>query len=230
MRTTLWEQRRRRSASRQMRCASRKPGRSLLCSSRAAGRARELALPSQRTVRVAVTVGTCSFSPPTVMHLRLLEEAKNFVSARCPRPYLRRDRAHSKHIFATSWLTAATSATRSDVRRCRWRRTRAMMGSADSSRRFARVFFSQRAQTSARAHTHYTTHTHARRHARTIARSNSWVLTAATSAPGLRSRLPCLHQGWAHASHICTGTGLTPSTSAPGLGAPVPTSAPGLVP
>ena len=128
MRTTLWDQRRLRSASRQISCASRKPGGSPLCSSRAAGRARELALPSQRTVRVAVTVGTCSSLPPTVMHLRLLEEAKNFVSARCPRPYLRRDRAHSKHIFATSWLTAATSATgRSDVRRCRWRRTRAMM-------------------------------------------------------------------------------------------------------
>jgi hypothetical protein len=127
MRTTLWDRCGRRSASRQISCASRKPGRSPLCSSRAAGRARELALPSQRTVRVAVTVGTCSFSPPTVMHLRLLEEAKNFVSARCPRPYLRRDRAHSQRIFATSWLTAATSATRSDVRRCRWRRTRAMM-------------------------------------------------------------------------------------------------------
>ncbi len=43
------------------------------------------------TTCVAETVGTCSLSPPTVMHLRLLglmkmEEAKHFVSARCPRP------------------------------------------------------------------------------------------------------------------------------------------------
>jgi hypothetical protein len=37
----------------------------------------------------------------TADDLRLLEEAKNFVSARCPRPHLRRDRAHSQHIFAT---------------------------------------------------------------------------------------------------------------------------------
>ena len=36
--------------------------------------------------------------------------------------------------------------------------------------------------------------------------SNSWVLTAATSAPGLRSRLPHLHRDWVHPSHICTRT------------------------
>ena len=36
-------------------------------------------------------------------------------------------------------------------------------------------------------------------------------LTAATSAPGLRSP-----------GHICTGTGRTPATSAPGLGSPLP--------
>jgi hypothetical protein len=30
------------------------------------------------------------------------------------------------------------------------------------------------------------------------------------------------HRDWAHPSHICTGTGLTPATSAPGLGSPVP--------
>jgi len=48
LRTTWRDRRRRRAASRQIRCASHKPGRSLLCSSRAAGRAREHALPSQR--------------------------------------------------------------------------------------------------------------------------------------------------------------------------------------
>ena len=49
-------------------------------------------------------------------------------------------------------------------------------------------------------------------------RGCSWVLTAATSAPGpslgpiasalgLRSPLPRLHRDCAHASHVCTGTG-----------------------
>ncbi len=33
---------------------------------------------------------------------------------------------------------------------------------------------------------------------------------------------PHLHQDWAHPSHICTGTGPTPPTSAPGLGATRP--------
>jgi hypothetical protein len=32
------------------------------------------------------------------------------------------------------------------------------------------------------------------------------------------SPLPHLHRDWAHPCHICTGTGLTPATSAPGLG------------
>ncbi len=34
--------------------------------------------------------------------------------------------------------------------------------------------------------------------------------------------LPHLHRDWARLSHICTGTGLTPPTSAPGLGSPLP--------
>ncbi len=33
---------------------------------------------------------------------------------------------------------------------------------------------------------------------------------------------PHLHQDWAHPAHICTGTGLTPPTSAPELGSPRP--------
>jgi hypothetical protein len=37
-----------------------------------------------------------------------------------------------------------------------------------------------------------------------------------------------LHATWAHPAHICSGTGLTPLTSAPGLGLAPPTSAPGL--
>jgi hypothetical protein len=37
-------------------------------------------------------------------------------------------------------------------------------------------------------------------------------------APGLGSPLPHLHRDWAHPCHICTGTGLTPATSAPALG------------
>ena len=41
---------------------------------------------------------------------------------------------------------------------------------------------------------------------------------AATSAPGLGSPRPHLRRDWAHPCHICTGTGLTPATSAPGLG------------
>ena len=31
---------------------------------------------------------------------------------------------------------------------------------------------------------------------------------------------PCLHRDWARPSHICTGNGLTPPASAPGLGSP----------
>ena len=38
-----------------------------------------------------------------------------------------------------------------------------------------------------------------------------------TSAPGLGSPRPHLHSEWAHACHICTGTGRTPAASAPGL-------------
>jgi hypothetical protein len=50
-----------------------------------------------------------------------------------------------------------------------------------------------------------------------------------TSALGLGSPLPHLRRDWAHPCHICAGTGLTPATSAPGLGlAPLPTSAPRL--
>jgi hypothetical protein len=43
--------------------------------------------------------------------------------------------------------------------------------------------------------------------------------TSATSAPGLGSprHLPHLPQHWARPAHICTGTGLTPPTSASGL-------------
>ncbi len=43
--------------------------------------------------------------------------------------------------------------------------------------------------------------------------------TPFTSALGLRSLPPHLHQEWAHPSHICAASGLTPPTSAPGLGA-----------
>ena len=37
-----------------------------------------------------------------------------------------------------------------------------------------------------------------------------------------------LRRDWAHPAHICTGTGLTPAPSAPGLGSPLRQSAPGL--
>ena len=40
---------------------------------------------------------------------------------------------------------------------------------------------------------------------------------------------PHLHMDRAHLIHICTGTGLTAATSAPGLVSPAATSAPGLV-
>ena len=36
---------------------------------------------------------------------------------------------------------------------------------------------------------------------------------------GLGARLPHLHRGWARACHICTDTGRTPATCAPGRGA-----------
>jgi hypothetical protein len=48
-----------------------------------------------------------------------------------------------------------------------------------------------------------------------------------------QASLPHLHWDWARPCHICTGAGLAPATSAPGLGSPLPhlrpaTSAPGL--
>ncbi len=55
------------------------------------------------------------------------------------------------------------------------------------------------------------------------------ALTAATSAPGLRSPLPHLHWDWAHPGHICTRIALTAATSAPGPGTPICTGA-GLIP
>ena len=48
------------------------------------------------------------------------------------------------------------------------------------------------------------------------------ALTAATSAPGLRSPLPHLHRDCADCCLICTATGLTAATSAPPLGSPLP--------
>jgi hypothetical protein len=36
------------------------------------------------------------------------------------------------------------------------------------------------------------------------------------------SPLPHLRRDWAHPAHICAGTGITPATSAPGLGSPPP--------
>ena len=43
-------------------------------------------------------------------------------------------------------------------------------------------------------------------------------ITPPSSTPGLGSPLPRLQRDWAHPFHICTATGLTPSTSAPRLG------------
>ena len=40
--------------------------------------------------------------------------------------------------------------------------------------------------------------------------------------PGVALRMPHLRRGWARPCHICTGTGLTPPTSALGLGSPRP--------
>jgi hypothetical protein len=39
---------------------------------------------------------------------------------------------------------------------------------------------------------------------------------------GTGPTLPHLHRDWARPCHICTGTGLAPPTSAPGLGSPLP--------
>ena len=57
--------------------------------------------------------------------------------------------------------------------------------------------------------------------------SNSWVLTAATSAPGPGRAPACIctgtahmrphqHRDWAHPSHICTGTELAAAGTPPG--------------
>jgi hypothetical protein len=46
--------------------------------------------------------------------------------------------------------------------------------------------------------------------------------SAAEKVRPCASQLPHLHRGWAHPCHICTGAGLTPATSAPGLGSPLP--------
>jgi hypothetical protein len=46
-------------------------------------------------------------------------------------------------------------------------------------------------------------------------------LTPATSAPGLASPLPHLHQDWAHRCHICTGTGLSRCAVQPLRGCPL---------
>jgi hypothetical protein len=45
---------------------------------------------------------------------------------------------------------------------------------------------------------------------------------------GLGSPLPHLRRDWAHPCQICSGTGLTPATSAPGLDPPLSPSAPRL--
>jgi hypothetical protein len=48
------------------------------------------------------------------------------------------------------------------------------------------------------------------------------IIAAWNSAlPGNRVPLPRLHRDWAHRCHICTGTGFTPASSAPGLGSPL---------
>ena len=46
------------------------------------------------------------------------------------------------------------------------------------------------------------------------------VFIELSSAPGLGSPLPHLHQDWARPCHICARTGLAPATSAPGLDSP----------
>jgi hypothetical protein len=50
----------------------------------------------------------------------------------------------------------------------------------------------------------------------------------ATSAPGMGSPLPRLHQDWAHPCHICAATGLAPSHICTGTGLTAATSAPRL--
>ena len=53
-------------------------------------------------------------------------------------------------------------------------------------------------------------------------------LICATSAQALRSFLPRLHWDWARPGHVGTGTRLSATTWAPGLGSPGLQSAPGL--
>ncbi len=48
------------------------------------------------------------------------------------------------------------------------------------------------------------------------------VLPTAAAASTPRTHERARAHGWAHPVHLCTGTGLTPSTSAPGLGSPRP--------
>jgi hypothetical protein len=55
-----------------------------------------------------------------------------------------------------------------------------------------------------------------RAHRRTGRARTGWAHPP-TSAPGLGSPLPHLRRDWAHPSHICAGTGLTPPTPAPRL-------------
>ena len=62
---------------------------------------------------------------------------------------------------------------------------------------------------------------------RLCSKSNAWARPS-RSTIGLGSRLPYLLRDWAHPCHICSRTRLDPTTSAPGLGSPLPTSAPGL--
>ena len=52
--------------------------------------------------------------------------------------------------------------------------------------------------------------------ARTLALHPQWSVNGR-----LGSLLPHLRRDWAHPCHICAGTGLTPATSAPGLGSPL---------
>jgi hypothetical protein len=99
----------------------------------------------------------------------------------------------------------------------------------------ARLSGRQRWVAHTRAHACWRTPTHALARTQARARSHSGhfghagptrAAAAAPSAPGLGSPLPHLHRDWAHRCHICTGTELTPATSAPGLRLTPATSAP----
>ena len=54
------------------------------------------------------------------------------------------------------------------------------------------------------------------------------ALLQARSMTSLNAAEPRLHWDWAHPSHICPGTGLTPPTLRRDWAPPPPTSAPGL--